>query len=222
MAIPGLLDAAPRSPAEDPRTSVRRTIRLAAEGMRANGEETLVRLHNISTGGLLLESDVALGEGEEVVVDLPHAGPTVAKVVWRSASLHGCRFLQPLPEAALSAAELQSSIAPREEFAQAPGLGQGSLGKRLATLRQERGLTLAQVAEQLGVSKPTVWAWEHDRSQPVSSRIGALAMVLGVAEAELITGRDIGHAEAAIAEARRVISEAYGCNPHQIRIMIDL
>ncbi len=220
MAIPGLL--VPSKTADSGRDVPRRAIRLATEGLRANGAETLVRLHNISAGGLMLESDVRLEKGEELVIDLPHAGPTPAHVVWRSASLHGCRFDQPLSPAVLSAAELKSAIAPPEETLPAHSPGLGSLGKRLATLRQERGLTLAQVAEQLGVSKPTVWAWEHDRSQPVSSRIGALADALGVAEAELITGRDISQAEAAIAEARQVVAEAYGCSPQQVRIMIDL
>lgn len=220
MAIPGLL--VPEPTADSGRNAPRRSIRLATEGLRADGEETLVRLHNISAGGLLLESDLSLAKGEELVIDLPHAGPTAAHVVWRSASLHGCRFDQPLSPAVLSAAELKSAIAPPEETQSAHGPAMGSLGKRLATLRQERGMTLAQVAEQLGVSKPTVWAWEHDRSQPVSSRIGALADTLGVAEAELITGRDISHADAAIAEARQVVAEAYGCSPQQVRIMIDL
>jgi transcriptional regulator with XRE-family HTH domain len=220
MAIPGLLDPIGRD--DSNRDSPRRVIRLATEGLLADGVETLVRLHNISAGGLMLESDVALAKGEQIVIDLPLAGPTVAQVVWRSASLHGCRFERALSPAVLSAAELKSAIAPIEETAPQPGSVQGSLGKRLAALRQERGLTLAQVAEQLGVSKPTVWAWEHDRSQPVAGRIGALADALGVAEAELITGRDVSHAEAAIAEARQAVAEAYGCPPHQVRIMIDL
>lgn len=220
MAIPGLLD--PTTSDASGRSAARRQVRLVIEGVRADGSESLVRLHNISSGGLMLESDVALDKGEEVIIDLPHAGSTLAKVVWRSASLHGCRFDEPLSSAVLSAAELQSAIAPPEEAVPASAPAHGSLGRRLATLRQERGLTLAQVAEQLGVSKPTVWAWEHDRSQPVSSRIGALADTLGVPEAELITGRDASLADAAIAEARRVVAEAYGCAPHQVRIMIDL
>jgi len=221
VAIPGLLD--PTSNAAGSRIGARRQIRLVVEGVRADGGESLVRLHNISAGGLMLESDVRLDKGEEIVIDLPRAGPILARVMWRSASLHGCRFDEPLSTAVLSAAELQSAIAPPEETA-APigGTAPGSLGKRLASLRQERGLTLAQVAEQLGVSKPTVWAWEHDRSQPVASRIGVLAEALGVAESELITGRDVSQAETAIAEARRVVAEAYGCAPHQVRIMIDL
>lgn len=220
MAIPGLIN--PSRTVGEGRGTARRNVRLVTEGIRADGDEALVRLHNISCGGLLLESDLRLEKGEEVMLDLPLAGHTLARVIWRSASLHGCRFDEPLPSAILSAAELQSAIAPPEEALPQGGLSQGSLGKRLATLRQERGLTLAQVAEQLGVSKPTVWAWEHDRSQPVSSRIGALADALGVAEAELMTGRDVSKVESVIADARRTIAGAYGCAPHQVRIMIDL
>lgn len=220
MAIPGLLD--PISIPSENREAPRRVIRLATPGMLPDGEETLIRLHNISVGGMMIESDEPLEQGSEILVDLPEAGAVTARVVWRSASLHGCRFDQPLPPAALSAAELRSAIAPAEQQTSGFVQSHGSLGRRLATLRQERGLTLAQVAEQLGVSKPTVWAWEHDRSQPVSSRLGALAHVLGVAEAELVTGRDVSHADNAIAEARRVVAEAYGCAPHQVRIMIDL
>lgn len=220
MAIPGLLD--PIDSQNEGRDAPRRVIRLATHGMMPNGEEALIHLHNISAGGMMIESDEPLEKGSEVVIDLPEAGMVTARVVWRSASLHGCRFDHPLPQAALSAAELKSAIAPPEQQVAGAGPSHGSLGRRLATLRQERGLTLAQVADRLGVSKPTVWAWEHDRSQPVSSRIGALAQALGVAEAELITGRDVSHADNAIAEARRVVAEAYGCTPHQVRIMIDL
>lgn len=221
MAIPGLLDPTLSRP--DDRTAPRRTIRLATEGMRADGEARLVRLHNISAGGLLLESDLGLEKGEQLTIDLPHAGPTSAHVVWRSGSLHGCRFDRVLPASVLSAAELKSAIAPPDDpVRQAETARGGSLGRRLASLRQQRGLTLAQVAQQLGVSKPTVWAWEHDRSQPVASRIGALAETLGVAEAELVTGRDLGQAAVAVAEAREAIADAFGFNPQQVRIMIDL
>lgn len=220
MAIPGLLD--PIDPEKEGRSDARRTVRLATQGMQSDGAETLVRLHNISAGGLMLESDEPLAHGDEIVIDLPEAGLVSAHVVWRSESLHGCRFDRPLPSSALSAAELASAIAPVEERPGPHHAGHGSLGKRLANLRQERGLTLAQVAHKLGVSKPTVWAWEHDRSQPVASRIGALAQTLGVPEAELITGRDVSQADNAIAEARRIVAETYGCALHQVRIMIDL
>ncbi|NNC59500.1 MAG: helix-turn-helix domain-containing protein [Erythrobacter sp.] len=220
MAVTGLLD--PVQQDEKGRAGSRRKIRIAAEGVRGDGEETRVRLHNISTGGLLLESDSAIAVGEEIVLDLPEAGPTAAQIVWQSASLHGCRFVEPLGPGALSAAQLRSAIAPAEAEADVPHAPRGSLGKRLSRLRQERGMTLAQVAESLGVSKPTVWAWEHDRSHPVAGRIAALAETLGVAETELATGQDLSRADHAIAAAREAIAEAYGCAPNRVRIMLDL
>lgn len=220
MAVSGVLAKSDLD--ESQRADARRMVSILTEGKSSDGGETPVQLHNISRGGLMLECPLELAVGEELLIDIPEAGITTSRIVWKSACLYGCRFTQPLPASALSAAELASAIAPAEAEITEPGQGRGSLGKRLAALRQERGLTLAQIADELGVSKPTVWAWEHDRSQPVSSRIGALADALGVPEAELLTGRDISHAEQAIAEARDVVAEAYGCSPNQVRIMIDL
>ncbi|GAA4049949.1 helix-turn-helix domain-containing protein [Parerythrobacter jejuensis] len=222
MAISGVIE----TQADDGsgRDARRWSVRLVAEGKLAGGSDAQVLLHNISAGGLLLDCRMELEQGAKLTIDLPEAGPVVAEVVWRSATLHGCRFPDPLPSSVLSAAQLRSAIAPIEDMP-VPAMhpqNRATLGKRLAKLRQEKDLTLAQVAEALGVSKPTVWAWEHDRSQPVSKRIGALAEVLGVAEAELLTGRDISQADHVIDEAREVIAEAYGCSPDQVRVMIDL
>lgn len=56
---------------------------------------------------------------------------------------------------------------------------------QLRRLREERGLSLAQIAGPLGVSKPTVWAWENGKANPLASRIGALAAILGVPASDL-------------------------------------
>lgn len=222
MPIAGIIETDADS--EGGRNARRWSVRLISEGTLPGGNEAEVMLHNISASGLLLDSPVALEKGAVINLTLPEAGPTDAEIVWRSGSLHGCRFSVPLPSSVLSAAQLGSAIAPASDISGSHqgGAGRASLGKRLAALRQEKGLTLAQVAEQLDVSKPTVWAWEHDRSQPVAKRIAALAAVLDVAEADLLTGRDISQAEHAIAQAREVVAEAYGCAPHQVRVIIDL
>ena len=220
MAIPGHLEQQFEEGGD--RDTPRRVVRLQTGGIRADGEAAQLRVHNLSIGGLLLESASDFAIGEELAIDLPEQGPTGARVMWRSDTLYGCRFEEPLPQKVLSAAELRSAIAAPDAAILPPAIERGSLGRRLANLRQERGLTLAQVAEELGVSKPTVWAWEHDRSQPVASRVGAIAEVLGVSEMELATGRDTGHADQAIAELRSLIAKAYGCPPERVRISIDL
>ena len=211
----------------------RRTLRLEAHGALPTGDGAAVQVHNISATGLLLESEVALDVGEAIVIDLPHAGSTVARVVWRSGSLSGCEFEIPLSRAALSAAELRSAIVdicPHDEIPPTDDEGAASgqlvpdesFGLRLQRLRKERGLTQAQVAAELGVSKPTVWAWEQGRARPVESRIDTLAKVLGVDRASLLAGPDLSALSELLARSREQIAAAFGTGVENVRIMIEL
>ena len=84
-------------------------------------------------------------------------------------------------------------------------------------------MTLAQIGEMLGVSKPTVWAWENGRAHPVDTRIDLLAEVLGVS-GEALRGRsDVSDALGGlILDCRRQIAAAIGTNVDNIRIMVEL
>jgi transcriptional regulator with XRE-family HTH domain len=96
-------------------------------------------------------------------------------------------------------------------------------GHRLQRLRKQRGMTLAQVAERLGVSKPTVWAWEQGRSRPVGNRIDPLAEALGVSRSELYPDADDqSYLHDLLVRVRAEISAAAGVNPEKIRILIEL
>ncbi|MGN6499162.1 MAG: helix-turn-helix domain-containing protein, partial [Tsuneonella sp.] len=110
-------------------------------------------VHNASTTGLLIESAEPLAEGERIAIDLPHTGRTMAEVIWSSGRLHGCRFESPVSRATLSAAQLRSAVGETVELApSAPAVGGGgTLGSRLQQLRKARGLTLANLADALGV-----------------------------------------------------------------------
>ena len=203
----------------------RRTLRLEAVGETAGGH-TAVTIHNISSTGLLLETTAALAEGEAIDVDLPHNGKTRANVIWASGSFHGCAFDTPITQAALSAAQLRGGTASAEVTtpASAPSVdvGDASLGGRIQRLRKERRMTLSDLAIRMGVSKPTVWAWEQGKAKPVESRMAALAEALGVSAAELrpsvnsIAGQDV------IARARRQIAAVYRTQEERVRIMIEL
>src|ERR1700712_1358254 len=154
--------------ARDPR----RMLRLEARGLTASGEAARVLVYNISTNGLLLESEVPLAVSERIDIDLPHAGTTSARVIWTSDSFFCCQFDAPISTAALSAAQLRSEAPDVADPAASPGSHHGeSFEVRLQRLRKERGLTLGQLAARLGVSKPTVWAWEHGRARPVEGRM---------------------------------------------------
>ena len=92
------------------RYSQRRTLQLQAS---VAGDEDVI-IHDISHTGLLLETSTLLTERQTLNVELPEAGMVEAKVVWRSSRFIGCRFTQPIPQAAISAALLRNPIAPSE------------------------------------------------------------------------------------------------------------
>ena len=61
------------------------------------------------------------------------------------------------------------------------------ISNRIRQLRLARGLTLEQVATELGVTKASVSKWELGSTYPEHSRLDQLARVLGVAVAQLLT-----------------------------------
>ncbi|MDO4287420.1 MAG: helix-turn-helix transcriptional regulator [Eubacteriales bacterium] len=62
------------------------------------------------------------------------------------------------------------------------------LGKHIATLRKQRGLTQEALAEALGVSPQAVSKWETDTSCPDISLLPKLAAELGVTVDALLAG----------------------------------
>ena len=229
MAIAAHLDNSVQAAAGQ-RASPRRALMLATSGRLGDGMAANVTVHNLSAAGLLLETALELAIGEELAVDLPEAGAVDAVIVWRSHQLYGCAFAEALGSAALAAAQLKSPP-PGAWHGLGTGTGEGpgreaigpGFGVRLNRLRRERGLTLAEVAAGLGVSKPTVWAWEKGKARPVPGRLEAIAAILGVAPETLLdTGAEASEAHPLIAECRARLAAALGCAPAAVRIMIEL
>ena len=63
-----------------------------------------------------------------------------------------------------------------------------TVGKRIALLRKEKGITQEGLAEMLGVSGQAVSKWENDQTCPDISLLPQLAKVLGVTVDELLSG----------------------------------
>jgi len=221
MAIAAHLEESAKSSGKS--REPRRTIRLETLGASASGDTSAVTVHNISASGLLIESDQSLAVGESLAIDLPHAESTAAAVVWASGRLHGCQFSKPVSGAVLSAAELQSAVGQELEPGGHDEAGQReSFGARLQRLRKEQGYPLSRIASELGVSKPTVWAWEQGRARPVKGRIEALANVLGVSGRELLSGQDETGLEDLLTRSREHIADVFGVTAENVRIMIEL
>lgn len=229
MAIKAHLDPPiSDAPASDDlqRAEPRRALRLDTSGFAADGEEANVTIHNVSAAGLLIETALDLAEGERFALDLPEAGTVAAVIVWHSQQLYGCAFEQALGPAALAAVQLQG-FAPQGPavpgFISNKVVSAEALGTRLNRLRREAGLTLADVAAVLGVSKPTVWAWEKGKARPLPERLGAIAAALGVPVDVLVEAPGaVGAVGAVVEECRTRIAEACGTNPINVKIMIEM
>ena len=64
-----------------------------------------------------------------------------------------------------------------------------TIGKRIAALRKEKGLTQEELATHMGVSPQAVSKWENDQTCPDISALPKLARLLGVSVDELLEGK---------------------------------
>lgn len=226
MPIAAHFEATPDS--DDRPRAERRRILLETQGALESGGAAPVVLHNFSETGVLLECRTELEIDETLEFDLPDATRARARVVWASGQLYGCAFDAAIPEAALRSVQLRSAVQTELGLGAAPApsgpaaIGGESLGERLHRLRKLRGMTQGELAARLGVSKPTVWAWEQGRARPIEERIEAIAQALGVEAAELRPGRTVPGLNDLIARCREQIAAAVEVTPDKVRIMIEL
>lgn len=221
MAMTVYLNDAPRS-AGNGRAS-RRQLRLPLHGSKATGAEIEALVHNISATGMLVESKIPLEIGEVVDVNLPHSGKTAAKVIWTSGGLAGCQFEMPISPATLSAAQLRSVVGPDRHAPDGPPAPAAeSFGVRLQRLRTAKQLTQGQLAVQLGVSEPSISAWELDKARPKAGRIEALSVALGVEISEILGFDEGENLRDLVARAKEQIAKAAGVSPANIRFTIEM
>ena len=64
-----------------------------------------------------------------------------------------------------------------------------TIGKRIALLRKEKGLTQEELASHMGVSPQAVSKWENDQTCPDISALPKLSKLLGVTVDELLEGK---------------------------------
>ena len=65
-----------------------------------------------------------------------------------------------------------------------------TIGKRIAQLRREKGLTQEELANRMGVSPQAVSKWENDQTCPDISALPKLARLFGVTVDELLEGKE--------------------------------
>lgn len=221
MAMTVYLDNFPQPVA--PGRALRRQLRLPLNGSKATGAEIEAFVHNMSATGMLVECDAPLEIGEVIDVHLPHNGKAATKVIWTSGRLNGCQFETAISLATLSAAQLRSVVNPEspppdDEIAPVAE----SFGLRLQRLRVSRELTQGQLAEVLGISAPSISAWELDKARPKAARMRALSLALGVEVFELLGFSETKCLNELVAEAKIQIAKAAGVSPASVRFTIEI
>ena len=106
-----------------------------------------------------------------------------------------------------------------------------TLGRRIARLRLEYGMTQERLAMKMGVTAQAVSKWENDLSAPDISLLPELARTLGVTVDELLEGRksqEIVPAEPEPAsevtpgpEPEATPSHSDGSRPKKLHIQVD-
>lgn len=90
-------------------------------------------------------------------------------------------------------------------------MDQGKIGRFIAALRKEKGMTQAQLGERLGVSNKAVSKWENGRCLPDPALYEALCGALGVSLTELFSGEKVGN-DQALERSDQVLREVMGAS----------
>lgn len=218
----------------DARSSLPRFSLVLDTQVSAEGREADAVVHNLSQEGLLVECEIDLGIGDPIEIDLSSEHRVRARVMWHNESFYGCRFETPISAALLGAARLRAaprSYEPREEDDAPSGSveagsdvdaeAQESLARRLRRLRKENGLSQGDLADRIGVSKPTVWAWEHGRARPQDTRLKGIADALGTTIEELDGLPRTDNLAFLMAQYRDQIAAHFHVTPAKVKIVIE-
>lgn len=113
----------------------------------------------------------------------------------------------------------------------------------LRELRRRSGLSVTELANTLGVSRPTVWSWESARNRPRKKHVAALAAALGVSESEILQSAVSGGTPIVLSEddvrkpsatatplllvdvinrAKAEIARTAGTEPSKVRVIVEM
>ncbi len=228
------------------RDAPRRRLLYATSVRLNDGSVCPVLVRDISARGLLLERESSDWTNQAATITLPEVGDVEMRVVWSDHGLIGCRLKIQLSETTIHAIRTlgQGSHGTR-------GLGiappsrrfVSKLGERIKQLRMRKGLTRATLAERSGISMPSIWAWETDRTVPRLGSLENLAKGLGVSVRELTADTDpvdhkmlvgaggaamalgehlSGQLDQAVAASKEQIAALLGVTANQVSITVDL
>jgi transcriptional regulator with XRE-family HTH domain len=107
------------------------------------------------------------------------------------------------------------------------------LGERLRDLRQQHGLSLRELADQVGVTATALHSWENGRRNPKHKHLRAFAAAFQLSEADLLPASDAASEEGVsparasrlaevVAASKLSISAAAGVSADRVKIIIEV
>jgi len=111
------------------------------------------------------------------------------------------------------------------------------LGDRLRALRQQHGLSLRELAEQVGVTATALHSWERGRRNPKHKHLKAFASAFKLSEQELLAEPDFAALDspldglaypratelaAVVADCKARIAAAAGISSGRVKIVIEV
>lgn len=204
--------------AAEMRGARRHRLSLEAQVYETGAGARAATIANISETGCLVElQDAGVARTEvsiEIIgLDIP---PVDARVTWHGDAAFGCVFDEPLGAATVSAARLRGDP-PSERTSQ-----RTDWAERLVAARKRLAISASAMARELGISRPTLWAWETGRSAPSVENAGRVEDWLSQAEPPLPAGNKAGELGSRVDALRAQVADVLGVEPGDIDISLRL
>jgi transcriptional regulator with XRE-family HTH domain len=97
---------------------------------------------------------------------------------------------------------------------------QVAAGARIRDARRARGMTQADLAAAIGVSRSAVAQWETDRAGQVTVNLSRIASVLGVPVAHIIAGEATSNVVTADGSELALLRLYRDCNPTDRQLLL--
>ena len=142
--------------------------------------------------------------------------PIDARVTWQGDRAVGCVFVKPLSAAVVSAARLRGDL-PAGRSSEP-----GDWGDRILAARKRLAISASATARELGISRPTLWAWETGRSAPSEENASRVEDWLSQAESSPPAGRKSDDFGSRVEALRAEVANVLGVDPGDIDISLKL